>query len=43
MDKKTKILFVVFGLLIIFSIFFTYYRFFVVHDYTIEQAVTAEE
>jgi hypothetical protein len=40
MDKKSKILFLVFFLVLAGSIFLTYYRYMVVKDYVIETQVS---
>lgn len=39
MDKKSKILFSLFGILIVLSVSASYYRFMVLHDYIIEAQV----
>lgn len=42
MDKKSKILFSLFGILIVLSVSASYYRFIVLHDYIIEAQVDCD-
>lgn len=42
MDKKTKILFSAFGVLIILSVAASYYRFMVLHDYLVQAEVDCD-